>query len=156
MCSKMFFERDALRKHMLNIHTSKTGLESEKIDTIFFWKFWTNGYFYVFFFFAEFECTHCSKAYKHRGDLNKHLRVHLGEKLYKCLKCPEAFRLPWQLEKHSFIHYEETSVDDGTAKTALSSKKANKRDSFWAIQMLSCTHSIAWIKPNKIIKVNWS
>lgn len=114
---------------MLNIHTSKTGLESEKIDTIFFGNCELMAIF-TYFFFAEFECTHCSKAYKHRGDLNKHLRVHLGEKLYKCLKCPEAFRLPWQLEKHSFIHYEETSVDDGTAKTALSSKKANKRDSF--------------------------
>lgn len=58
---------------------------------------------------SDFLCTFCGSSYKYSGDLNKHLKIHLGDKIYECKEegCSERFRLPIELTKHSFKHYEE-------------------------------------------------
>lgn len=55
--------------------------------------------------FAACKCPHCGRAYSQSGDLNKHLRTHVGENIYKCSVCEMTFRLPWDLRRHSFEHY---------------------------------------------------
>lgn len=78
-----------------------------------------NGVFPNFSFLsAAYQCTYCDKAYKHSGDLTKHLRIHLGDDMYKCPECPEAFRLPWDLERHSYKHYEEQAANATGATTS--------------------------------------
>lgn len=56
------------------------------------------------------ECDFCGQSYKYKGDLNKHLRSHLGEKIYKCDECDKRFKFPNELRKHSFEHYKEQQI----------------------------------------------
>lgn len=55
-------------------------------------------------FFSEYGCEYCDKVYKYRGDLNKHLKTHLGDLLYKCDLCPKQFRYSYELKEHSYMH----------------------------------------------------
>lgn len=56
------------------------------------------------------QCPYCDKTYKYIGDLNKHLREHLGENIYKCKECPAEFKRPLDLRKHSFDHYKNSNA----------------------------------------------
>lgn len=57
--------------------------------------------------FLDYHCDYCEKSYRYIGDRNKHLRIHLGEKIYKCPDCPKKFKYHTELQKHSFKHYKE-------------------------------------------------
>lgn len=57
--------------------------------------------------FSAFKCRFCEQSYKYSGDLNKHLKTHLGDKIHECPKCPMRFQYPMELQKHSFEHYKE-------------------------------------------------
>lgn len=61
----------------------------------------------IFILFLAYHCDYCDKVYRHLSDLNKHLRVHLGENIHKCTLCTRDFRLPTDLKKHLFEHYKE-------------------------------------------------
>lgn len=58
-------------------------------------------------FVLEFVCQFCGTSYKYSGDLNKHLKIHLGDKIYECPKCDLKFQYQLELRKHSFEHYKE-------------------------------------------------
>lgn len=63
----------------------------------------------VFFFILAHKCAYCDRAFAQKGDLNKHLRSHIGEKTYQCNICPKSFRLQIELRKHSTEHYQSES-----------------------------------------------
>lgn len=62
---------------------------------------------FLHFIFAAFKCEYCDRAFTQSGDLNKHLRSHIGEKTYQC-ECGEKFRLQIELRKHSYQHFQES------------------------------------------------
>ena len=51
-----------------------------------------------------FPCDICGKAFKHKGDLNKHTRTHTGEKPYESDICLQAFTLRSAITRHKLIH----------------------------------------------------
>lgn len=56
----------------------------------------------------EFECEFCPGRYfKYKGDLRKHLQIHVGDNVYKCDVCGEGFRYQTDLRRHSYKHYKE-------------------------------------------------
>lgn len=72
----------------------------------------------VLYSFAEFHCRFCSQSYKYNGDLNKHLKTHLGDKIHECDKCPERFQYPMDLQKHRFEHYKEEKEKEADAENS--------------------------------------
>lgn len=59
-------------------------------------------------FFSAFMCEFCDVSYKYKGDLNKHLRIHIeGGKIHKCPveSCGLSFYYPEELEQHEIEHY---------------------------------------------------
>lgn len=56
---------------------------------------------------VAFVCEFCAKKYAYKGDLNKHLRTHVGDNIYKCDECGQGFRLLAEIKQHSIEHYKQ-------------------------------------------------
>ncbi|XP_017770700.1 PREDICTED: zinc finger protein 658B-like [Nicrophorus vespilloides] len=52
----------------------------------------------------EFKCNDCDKTFTHKGDYNKHLRIHSGEKPYTCTVCDKKFAHTSNLTRHLNVH----------------------------------------------------
>jgi hypothetical protein len=51
-----------------------------------------------------FKCRVCGKAFKHRRSLNRHVKLHSGEKNFKCPYCSTAFARSDHLKAHIRTH----------------------------------------------------
>lgn len=51
-----------------------------------------------------FSCDVCGKAFGLRGNLQKHKIIHTGEKLFHCKVCGKPFALRGNMQKHEIIH----------------------------------------------------
>jgi len=51
-----------------------------------------------------YKCVHCPNAFAQRRSLEDHVRLHNGELPYKCSRCSKAFNSPSNLKSHERIH----------------------------------------------------
>ena len=52
-------------------------------------------------------CSVCSKGFRIKGHLKKHMLIHSGERPFKCQDCGALFQSKSHLKKHMVVHTEE-------------------------------------------------
>ena len=54
--------------------------------------------------FLMFCVQICPKEFSRTTNLNKHMRVHSGQRPYTCGECPKMFRTRGDMLRHQIIH----------------------------------------------------
>lgn len=49
---------------------------------------------------GTFECDKCSKVFKRKDNLRRHLTIHFSSTIYKCKRCPSTFNMKFNLSYH--------------------------------------------------------
>lgn len=104
-CELKFFTVDNLKRHLL----THTGEKRKKLTSSDELSLGSLALIYCLICISAHKCEHCDRAFAQKGDLNKHLRSHLGENLYHCTVCDKRFRLQIDLRKHSYEHFQSGS-----------------------------------------------
>ena len=55
---------------------------------------------------GEYSCDRCSRAFKDKEMLVKHMSCHVEEKPHECLECGKKFVKAQQLKEHKRRHFE--------------------------------------------------
>uniref|UniRef100_A0A1I8NYC5 Uncharacterized protein n=1 Tax=Stomoxys calcitrans TaxID=35570 RepID=A0A1I8NYC5_STOCA len=112
-CCKAYNCERTLRRHKINVHTSKGGdkhaEDSEKLEAKYRCvkcskEFSSKNHLDRHHQNAHkpkiLECNFCEQTFVHPGELRKHLAGHKGENTYGCSLCPKQFSWRSSLYKH--------------------------------------------------------
>lgn len=108
ICSQVCQTKRSLKRHML-IHTGeKRNFPSNAFLTqVDNWFLTENSFVFVV---LAYKCQYCDRSYRQSNDLNKHLRIHLGENTRQCTICPQTFKYYAELRKHLEEHYKRGEI----------------------------------------------
>lgn len=54
-----------------------------------------------------YKCSDCAKCFGDLSNLQRHKRMHTGEKPFKCTECDMCFSQSWNLKQHKKTHIDQ-------------------------------------------------
>ncbi|RXG52062.1 Zinc finger protein Xfin [Armadillidium vulgare] len=83
---------------------------------------------------VRYNCTYCSKPFRSKVDLERHLRTHTGEKPYACVYCPHRSATKGNLKAHTKNIHPNESLLKSSSNTSSRIFKANNMEFFCQYQ----------------------
>ena len=103
----------------------------------------TDIYFKLFLFIFLIQvCELCGKSFMLKKTLNRHVKIHTGEKLFKCEICYKSFIRKDDLNRHLRIHIRDSkSVDDSKTHVSI----FNFLDNYYYYYCLQNSHCFFYL-----------
>ncbi|ODM99530.1 Zinc finger protein-likePLAGL1 [Orchesella cincta] len=86
-CSKGFFERSKLNRHLSSCHNINTSIYEDDIHDA-----------------KSHKCSHCQKSFSRSAGLKAHLLTHEGSRPFPCTQCDRKFSGLTALKNHEATH----------------------------------------------------
>ena len=106
ICKKLFYHRSAMNEHMKGVHTDRLDFTCKECGRSY--KSRNSLVMHVHNFHAStitvYECPTCSRQFRQKGNLKKHMLTHSDKKTYLCTHCDKMFKYPEQLRRHTLEH----------------------------------------------------
>ena len=102
ICGLQFSYIDSLKKHLIRKHGKSTSAEGVPTTA--------SSEMAV----KNQKCLICGKLWWRPSELNRHMRMHTGEKPFKCDRCGKAFSMRSSLKRHMTVHTAEKPYECGT------------------------------------------
>ena len=102
ICGMQFSYKNNLKQHLIRKHGKSTSAEG--VPTTASSEMAVKNH----------KCLICGKLWWSPTELNRHMRMHTGEKPFKCDRCGKAFSMRSSLKRHMAVHTGEKPYECGT------------------------------------------
>ncbi|XP_065904126.1 zinc finger protein 431-like [Dysidea avara] len=103
-CSKIIAEQDSLESNIEALTEEERPHQCQQCSKLFKDKYKLKRHLLIHTGKKPYQCQHCDKSFRDKPDLKRHLLTHSKVKAYQCTHCDKTFTRSDSFQRHLLIH----------------------------------------------------